>query len=71
MTIEKQYYMSCNACGRLYESKADDALGLEDEAVDDGWLITDEKGYDGHGECRNLHHCPECVNSEKNNHDTR
>lgn len=64
MTIEKQYYLNCNKCGRLYESKADDALGLEEEAIDDGWTISKEQGYDGSGECLNWHACTEC--SEKN-----
>ena len=68
MTIEKQYYLSCNKCHFLYPSKPDDAQGLEDEALDDGWVIHEESGYDGHGECLNTHLCPKCfeVTNEPN-----
>ncbi|AUR95164.1 hypothetical protein NVP1201B_59 [Vibrio phage 1.201.B._10N.286.55.F1] len=65
MSIEKQYYLNCNVCGRLYESKADDALGLEDEAIDDGWIISSENGYDGNGECLNGHACPQCMENKQ------
>jgi hypothetical protein len=60
MSIEKQYYLNCNSCGHIYESKADDAQGLEEEAIDDGWSIDNETGYDGNGECLNSHLCPSC-----------
>lgn len=60
MSIEKQYYLNCNQCGKLYESKADDPLGLEDEALDDGWVIQEDNGYDGSGECLNTHLCTLC-----------
>lgn len=63
MTIEKQYYLMCDSCDKVYESRADDAQNLELEAIDDGWSVSDGDGFDGHGECLNEHHCQECVNA--------
>lgn len=40
-------------CGKLYESKAD-------EALDDGWVIQEDNGYNGSVECLNTHVCTLC-----------
>ena len=61
MSINKEYYLSCNRCGKIYSFKCDDAQGVEDEAIDEGWRIhgDDEK------EIMSLEHiCPDCIEKE-------
>ncbi len=61
MSIEKQFYLSCNNCHGIHPSRSDDAQDLEDEALDDGWVISEERGKDINNDILSLHHCPNCV----------
>jgi len=61
MSINAEYYLSCNKCSKIYCFKCDDALGVEEEAIDDGWRILG----DGEKEIMNLEHiCPDCIKKE-------
>lgn len=57
MSIQSEYYLSCNKCGKVYAIKSDDPQGVEDEAIDDGWVVTG----DDQDVMLSQHICPECV----------
>ncbi len=61
MTIQRQYYLSCNSCHIVHPSRSDDAQDLEDEAIDDGWVVDSELGTDGDNEILSTHLCSSCA----------
>ena len=42
MTIEVEYYLSCDVCNELYDAKYEDPQEVEDEAISDGWKVVKE-----------------------------
>ncbi len=65
MTIQAQYYLNCNVCGITYPSKPDSPQDVEDEALDDGWEILDDKGTCGHGDILSTHICKQCADKAR------
>ena len=61
MSINKQYYLNCNACDKLYDSKSDDPQDLEDQAINDGWVVSVDTDADCNNEIMSEHHCPDCA----------
>jgi hypothetical protein len=60
MTIQCEYYLSCNTCHKIYSQKADDPQGVEDEAIDDGWRVS-ESNQDPE---LNFHICNDCCKTD-------
>jgi len=61
MSIQAQYYLSCDKCHTIYGMKCDDPQGTEDEAVDDGWRVLEDKGSDGQNNILSTHVCDVCI----------
>jgi hypothetical protein len=64
MSIQIEYYLSCNKCDCVYEPRSDDAQALEDEAIDDGWEVLQDNGDDGRGCIQSTHICDKCINTD-------
>lgn len=66
MSIEVEYYLSCNICAKVYHTKSDDMQDVEDMAIDDGWRV--EYKLDDElcsGADINTHTCPKCLEKTK------
>lgn len=57
MTIQCEWYLNCDTCHAIYPIKSDDAQGTEDEALDDGWAINEDK----ENAELNVHICKRCI----------
>jgi hypothetical protein len=59
MSIEKEYYLSCDKCSKIHKQKSDDEREVEEDAVDEGWHA-EFTGGEGSGDVANIHYCPDC-----------
>lgn len=62
MSIEIEYYLSCDECPKVYHRKSSDKYDIEAMAIDDGWSKKGE--FSGRSE-DNHHVCPECLEETK------
>ena len=63
MSIQAEYYLTCDKCYKLYGVKCDDPQGTEDEAIDDGWQVLEDMGTDGRNDILSTHICDTCLDN--------